>query len=118
MRDETKFRRAAPGQDARAALEQLLDMLGEQVLSARLVYPDDDYAGRIYRCAHCNGLHGCCAPAVDLVDDYACPECGRAQVPVTEPGVPYSPTRTLFEHDPGCVNARPNREARRRARRR
>ena len=69
-------------------VDELIDRMAEGVLMAQRRYPRELYAGRIYSCPSCSTLHGCVAPAEDLVDDYPCPSCGAPQEAVTEPGVP------------------------------
>lgn len=80
--------KAVSPRSLQAELDRQMDCLADQIMAARRMFPRDDYAGRIYRCDHCESIDFACAPFVDLVDDYPCPECGRPQVAVVEPGVP------------------------------
>lgn len=78
----------SPTRAAARELDARLDALAWAVLDLRDRFPEDDYAGRVYRCEPCCSLDFAAAPADDLVDDYPCPQCGEPQTPVVSPGVP------------------------------
>jgi len=68
-------------------IELLLHDLAHTIEAARAEY-GEDYAGRLYHCAVCSSLHGCCAPIDDLHEHYPCPHCGQPQMPLGEAGTP------------------------------
>lgn len=83
--------------------EHLIDSVALRVEELRRAHPEDDYAGRIYYCDHCNSFDAVAAPVDELPDGYPCPTCERPQRAVTEPGVPTPqprPNRALRRRRP------------------
>lgn len=74
-------------------VDALVDQVADRIQEMQRRFPVTPYAGRLYFCAACESIDGVVAPPDDLILGYPCPECGRPQLALTEPGVPRSGDR-------------------------
>lgn len=68
-------------------LDELIDGTMANLATARRLFPDVDYAARMYLCEDCRSLNGAVAPRPELGDVYPCPSCRGSSTPL----VPVSP---------------------------
>jgi len=57
-------------------MAHVADLSAIQLREMRTLYPDDDYAARLYWCEFCATYDSAVAPRAELIDFYACPACG------------------------------------------